>query len=79
MVKLDSLRISQKVSRAVEPLYKVSTGYFVIRCIDGNIKEVRDERPLATLPEAEQETIRLYTHIVYAMVFGEEDLLNENN
>jgi hypothetical protein len=78
MVKLDSVRVSEQVRR-VQPLYKIRTGYFSIRCTDGNIEEFPDERPLATLPEAEQETIRLYTHIVYAMVFGVEDVLNENN
>jgi hypothetical protein len=78
MVELNSLRVS-KEDRKVQTLYKVRTGYFVINCIGGKISEVREERAIEVLPEVERELIELYTHIVYAMVFGVEDVLNENN
>jgi hypothetical protein len=89
MVNIDSFEIPIRLQSTddnsviqtpiVQGLFETTTGYFSILCKEGNIKEVRDERPLATLPEKEQESITLYMYILYAMIYGTEDLQDETN
>lgn len=89
MAKLDSFDIPIQLQSTsdnsviqtpvVQGLFETTTGYFAIVCKEGKIKEVRDERPLATLPEKEQESITLYMYILYAMVYGTKDLQDETH